>query len=72
MEYNYNKLKGRIVEKCGNQETFASMMDLSPRTISLKLNNKIDWRQSEIMKACEVLEITSNQIKVYFFELDVQ
>ena len=39
MPYDYSKLNGRIVEKCGTQANFAEMMGLSERTISLKLNN---------------------------------
>lgn len=72
MAYNYAKLNGRIVEKCGTQAVFAERMGLSERTISMKLNNKIAFKQSEIQKALDVLEITSDEIQVYFFTLQVQ
>lgn len=65
--YDYSKLVGQIIDKCGTQENFARLMGLSPRTISLKLNNKINFRQSEIEKAISILKLSKNQISVLFF-----
>ena len=70
--YNYSKLQGRIVEKFGNNCNFAIKMGLSERTISLKLNNKVDFRQKEIAKACELLNIPISKIQDYFFTKEVQ
>lgn len=70
--YDYRKLNGRIVEICGTQAVFAEKMGLSERTISLKLNNKIAWKQSEIQKAVEILGIPDDEIQVYFFTKKVQ
>lgn len=67
MPYNYSKLLGRIVEKVGTQSNFAEKMELSERTISLKLNGKVGWKQSEIAKACQVLDINDHEIPAYFF-----
>ena len=67
MAFNYSKLLGRIVEICGTQANFAEAMSLSERTISLKLNNKINWKQSEIEQACSVLQIPYCDIPAYFF-----
>ena len=72
MPYNYAKLLGRIVEKVGTQRNFAALMELSERTISLKLNGKLSWKQSEIAKACKVLDIPSVEIPLYFFAVQVQ
>lgn len=69
MPYNYSKLLGRIVEKVGTQSNFADHMGLSERSISLKLNGKVGWKQSEIAKACEVLSIKDEEIPAYFFAL---
>lgn len=69
MPYDYSKLLGRIVEKVGTQGNFASKMELSERTISLKLNGKIGWKQSEIAKACDVLSIQDTDIPMYFFAM---
>lgn len=72
MAYDYSKLKGRIVEKFGNQTKFAETMGLSERTMSLKLNSVNYWKQNEISKACKLLDINEDEIKQYFFNLKVQ
>lgn len=72
MSYEYSKLKGRIVEKCGNQQNFAKLMGLSERTISLKLNNERKFTQPDIDKALTILEIPIEEIKDYFFTPKVQ
>ena len=69
---NYSKLKGRIVEKCGTQGNFAQKMSLSERTVSLKLSGKIPFKQPEILKALEVLDLSEDDIQAYFFVLKVQ
>lgn len=69
MPYDYSKLLGRITEKVGTQGKFADKMGLSERSISLKLNGKIGWKQCEIIKACEVLEIRDIEIPSYFFAI---
>lgn len=72
MAYDYAKLNGRITEKCGSQGAFAKQMNLSERTISQKMNNKIAWKQSEIQKAIVVLGLTVEEIPLYFFTIKVQ
>lgn len=72
MSYDYSKLCGRIVEKYGTQAKFADAMNLSERSISLKLNGKVGWKQSEITMACKVLDILLTEISTYFFTLKVQ
>ena len=47
-------------------------MNMSPRSISLKLNNKREWKQNEIDKACELLEIQTSEIGEFFFANIVQ
>ena len=65
--YDYSKLNGKIAEKCGTHTIFAQKMGLSTRTISLKLNNKITFKQSEIQKAINILDISNEEIQDYFF-----
>ena len=72
MSYDYSKLLGRIIERLGTQYKFAQAIGLSERSVSLKLNGKIGWKQEEIVKICEVLEIESKDIPCYFFTINVQ
>ena len=72
MSYSYQKLLGRIVEVYGTQSEFAKAMDVSERSISLKLNSKLNFKQSEITKACELLNIKPSEISEFFFTAKVQ
>ena len=65
--FNYSKLLGKIVEVFGTQLRFSEAMGLSERTISLKLNSRVEWKQSEITKACRLLDINISEIPIYFF-----
>lgn len=72
MAYNYQKLLGRIVEFFGTQYEFAKAMGMSEHSLSVKLNNKTNFKQVEIAKACELLDILPSKISDYFFTLEVQ
>lgn len=69
--FDYNKLKGRIVEKFGTQGRFAAANQLSDRSMSLKLNNGIGLSQEEILNWCKMLDIDVMDIPVYFFRQKV-
>lgn len=72
MSYNYQKLRGKIVEKYRTQQEFADAMGWSERTLSLKLNGKRFWKQPEITLASQLLEIPEDEVVVYFFDQEVQ
>lgn len=72
MPYDYSKLLGRITEKYGSQSKFSVAMGLSERSLSLKLNSKVGFKQKEIAKACSLLNLTDTDIPDYFFTLKVQ
>lgn len=72
MAYDYSKLSGKIIEIFGTRSNFANAMEMSERTLSLKLNNLTSWKQPEITKACRLLGISEFEIKDYFFTLTVQ
>lgn len=72
MAFNYNKLRGRIIEKYGSQSGFAKDFGCSERTLSLKMTGKRPWKQSEILKAIKLLGLSEDDIQDYFFTLEVQ
>lgn len=72
MAFDYNKLRGRIVEKYGSQMEFAKAMEWSERTLSKKINGKIPWKQPDILKAIGLLELSEDDIQEYFFTIKVQ
>lgn len=72
MMYDYSKLNGKIVEVYGTQFNFAKAMGLSERTVSLKLNNMVPWKQTEISRAIDTLDIPLDEIQDYFFTIEVQ
>lgn len=72
MAFDYNKLKGRIIEKYGSQTNFSKAMNWSERTLSLKMSGKVDWKQPEILRAIKLLGLKKSDILDYFFRLKVQ
>lgn len=72
MAFDYSKLRGRIVEKYGNQIEFAKAMNWSERTLSKKINGKVPWKQTDICSALKLLELSEDNIQEYFFAIKVQ
>ena len=66
-EMSYAKLRGKIREKFGTQEAFATAMGMNPASLSSKLNLKTEWTRQEIEKACVLLEIPLADAHLYFF-----
>lgn len=72
MVFDYSKLHGRIKE-CGfNQTTLAKQIKISVPTLSEKLNNKYAFTMKEIDAICKALNISKEEIGVYFFTEKVQ
>ena len=70
--YNYDKLNGRIKEKFDTQDDFAKAINRSPTTVSYKLNNKSNFTQDEISASIDALELTIEDIPLYFFTKRVE
>jgi len=66
VEFDYSKLRGKIRE-FGRQDEFAEALEISTTTLSERLNNKSEFTQKEINKACEILKISTDEIPAYFF-----
>mgnify|MGYP002707859496 CR=1 FL=1 len=67
MPFEYNKLKGRIVEMFGSQGNFADKIGLSENSVSRKLNCKIGFSQSDMVKWGDILGISQEEYADYFF-----
>lgn len=67
MEWDYSKLRGKIKEVCITQNSFSQELGIGRVSLSQRLNNKLEFTQTEICKACEVLEIDIKDIATYFF-----
>lgn len=72
MRFNYNKLRGRIVELYGTIGKFSEVYENSETVLSKKLNNHVAFTQKEIAKLCELLQIDKCDIGDYFFTFEVQ
>ena len=72
MEYDYSKLKGRIIEVYETQGNFANAMGKTQETLSKKLNNIRRFDQNEITLAIQLLNISPEDINSYFFKQKVQ
>lgn len=66
LEFNYSKLKGRIVEKFGSQASFIDKLSMSEVTFIKKIKNGY-FNQKEIAEIINALDLTVNDIPYYFF-----
>lgn len=66
LEFDYSKLKGRIVEKFGNQVSFVDKISMSEVTFIKKIKNGY-FNQKEIDEIIKVLDLTVDDIPFYFF-----
>lgn len=69
---SYAKLRGKIREVFGTQEAFAEAIEMNTVSLSQRLNGRVEWKISEIAKACEVLNIPLAENAEYFFTAKVK
>jgi hypothetical protein len=72
MNYDYSKLRGRIVEYYGKQSDFAKILNLSNVSLNKKLNNRVKFTQDEIRIMIDKLNIKKVEVEDYFFTLKVE
>lgn len=65
--FDYSKLRGRIVERYGYTKDFAEAIGIAPTSLSLKLNNKGYFSQTEIKRSIDALGIEPGSVASYFF-----
>jgi hypothetical protein len=66
-KFDYSNLLSELKRLGITQEEFASGIGTNPSTLSIKLNNKGYFKQIEMDKACQVLNIPNSDIGAYFF-----
>ena len=72
IDYDYSKLRGRIVEKYGTASAFADALHTHKAQLSAKLNNKVDITRADIEAWSSLLDIGSDEYGAYFFAQKVQ
>lgn len=69
LQFDYSKLRGRIVEKCGSQKALAEKTGITEAAISRYLNNLRGISQSNIMALARALDIPDEEVTAYFFSI---
>lgn len=64
---DFSKLKGKIKEVFNTQYAFAEAMGWKQPALSQRLNGIVEWKASEIAKACDLLHIPLAEAYLYFF-----
>lgn len=68
MAYKTERLKSRIIEKYGDQKSFAQAAGMNKSKVCRLLKGDTEWSGAEMMKAVRLLNIPFNEIDVYFFD----
>ena len=68
---NSAKLKAKLVEMDLAQEAVAIQIGMSSATFNYKLNNKREFKASEIEKLISVLNLTPDEVSSIFFASQV-
>lgn len=68
---DYKRLKLKIKEVFDTQEAFAKAMAMSKTALNQRLNGTVEWKTSDIARACDLLNIPLADAHLYFFALKV-
>ena len=73
VEFDYSKLRGRIIEKFGSIKAFAKAYGISNVSMSKKLNGQIAISQDDVVKMSrpEYLDIQPSEYHEYYYVLKV-
>ena len=69
---DYKRLKLKIKEVFDTQEAFAEAMGMSKTALSQRLNGSVEWKASEMAKACDLLHIPLVDMWLFFYVPQVQ
>ena len=70
MENNYGPFLWRVDRKFGTQKAFCEAAGIAPNTLVNYINGTTPMPSTFIMKACELLDIKTEEIGFYFFKPD--
>ena len=65
---DYSKLLGRMREMRMTQESLARAIGISRQHLNNKLGGHSPFKQKDIKRICELLEIPLEDVGVYFFD----
>lgn len=68
----FKELKLKILREYNNQQGFADALGMHLTSLNQRLNGKVEWKLSEVEKACNLLKIENADIGLYFFTEKVQ
>lgn len=71
VNYDYSKLRGRIVEKYGSIGNFCDHIGITRQALSIKLCCHRRFKQDEIERFVDALSIDREEIVDYFFKPEV-
>ena len=72
MPFDYRKLRGKIKEFYGTETEFALALGLSRTSLSMRLNNLVQFTSDEMAKSAELLHFPIQDLHIYFFTPEVQ
>ena len=64
---DYKRLKLKIKEVFDTQEAFSKAMKMSKTALNQRLNGSVEWKTSDIARACDLLHIPLAEAYLYFF-----
>lgn len=65
--FDYSKLIGLIAERNFTQKKLCENINISENSFTNKIKGRSNFSSDEIAKICNVLEISNNQVGLYFF-----
>lgn len=72
MSFNYNKLRGRIIEKYGTLAAFAEVLGVYKQDLSRKMKGHTRFTQDDVVRWRKLLDIPQEDIGVFFFNEELK
>lgn len=69
VSFDYNKLRGRIVEKYGSVASFAEKTRIKYPAVIRKMAGDTAFSQADIIEWCDLLDIDVSEAPLYFLQV---